>query len=186
MLEQVLVTDKENKRWKVLSSTRTLGRVVDVGTGGHSPDPAGILTTPERSKSVDDERPEDKEYRELAEYSLAAHELIRDVLTQLPIPIHVAQIGEGWDGAIELFALDRVASDLIHDQPLTAFQKALVQRMIVDWLTVYELGALIKMAGPAPWRFAGVRAGITRIVSYGETIGEQLGFEVGLDPDDSE
>lgn len=126
----------------------------------------------------------DKRYQELTEYLMAAYELIRVVLSQLPIPIELPPVNAEWEPLTAIQAAQRTRDELIPAQPIDALDKSLLERSLLDWLTVYDLGGLVKMAGPAPWRLDAMDYGINRIVTFLDQAAESLGIDTN--PPESE
>ncbi|MFB6943205.1 hypothetical protein ACFWGL_17075 [Streptomyces sp. NPDC060286] len=121
----------------------------------------------------------------LAEAAIGGHDFIVALLAELPIPIVVPDIVQATDenpGEC-LEALNR-ALDLIEDEPVSDSVKGAYQHMILDWLGAYEILALIKVAGPAPWRLAVVESLLNQMVTWIEMI-EDPHLDDDLDDDQS-
>ncbi|WHX19814.1 hypothetical protein QFW82_23585 [Streptomyces malaysiensis subsp. malaysiensis] len=115
----------------------------------------------------------DRFYR-LANFAIAAFEYIQAILSDLPIPVAVPDFdpaAEDGNAAETLYSLDR-ARTLIADEPIPDSTKGGLERMILDWLTAYEIIALTKVAGPAPWRFEIAEYALQRIHVMSELLDE--------------
>lgn len=96
-----------------------------------------------------------EEIERLAIAVLDAHQILCAALADLPIPVIVPEMPEELaspnDMGEVLMALDR-AGTLVGDMPLPTSAQAAYRHMILDWLGAYEMVALVKTFGPAPWR----------------------------------
>ncbi|WP_433330004.1 hypothetical protein [Spirillospora sp. CA-294931] len=118
----------------------------------------------------------DDTFDELTRSMAAAFTVIVKLLAQLPIPIEVPPMSEGVP-LESLAALERARSVLVFDQPLPELHQDEIAMIITDWLTGYELGALVSIAGPAPWRLAGMELAVRRIALLLEGLSEALDID---------
>jgi hypothetical protein len=131
-----------------------------------------------------EEDPDEKRYLELVRQMLAAYGLIRHMLVQLPIPIRLPEIEEGWDPDTVLMAVERCRTELIKDQPIGGLHQGLLKRVVLEWLTVYEIGGLVRVAGPTGWRFDAMHYGLRRLVILATQVADAL--DMDLEPPLSE
>lgn len=115
-------------------------------------------------------------FAELAKATLGALAHLVKLLMDLPIPIAIPNPLEADEADVEVlegavFALER-AQDLIDAEPISELRKEYLQRMCLDWFTAYEMVALIKVAGPAPWRFRCVEYALIRYQAHVELLEE--------------
>ncbi|MFY3807627.1 MULTISPECIES: hypothetical protein [Bacteria] len=128
----------------------------------------------------------DRFYR-LANFAIAAFAYIQELLSDLPIPVVVPDFdpaAEDGNAAETLYSLDR-ARALIADEPIPDSTKSGLERMILDWLTAYEIIALTKAAGPAPWRFEIAEYALQRIHVMSELLDEGEPDDESPDDDQS-
>lgn len=115
----------------------------------------------------------DKErFIELGMLVFGAFDLIRELLTGLPIPVELPDIDpgpEGGDRAEVLLSLDR-ARAVIKDEPISTGVKVSYEMLILDWFTAYEMLTLTRVAGPAPWRLDSAEHALTRLELTAEAI----------------
>jgi hypothetical protein len=132
---------------------------------------------------VEDNHP-DKRWDELTEHMLVIYGLICHVLKQLPLPIEIPQLDAEWDAVTAIQALQRTRADLIQAQPIGTVDKGMIERSLLDWLTAYDMGAFIKVAGPAPWRLDTLDYAFNRIITFMDRVAASLGID--LEPPESE
>jgi hypothetical protein len=115
-------------------------------------------------------------YLALAEAIVGAFENIRSFLAQLPVPVTVPDLDpEATDTTKALYGLDRVRQ-LIKAEPISEGHKRAIESMILDWFAAYEVGALYRLVGPAPWRLDAIEHALERLMVSGDTIeNDQLG-----------
>lgn len=123
-------------------------------------------------------------YREAVVMLVATYNMTGKLLAELPIPIRLpeAPIAEAAT-EIGLLALDKAQRHLVPDQPMPDEDKRLVQELIVDWLTAWELGRLLRAQGftVAPWRLEALELAMDRITVYCQEVSKRLGIDLGLD-----
>ncbi|MGI5196561.1 hypothetical protein ACQEVY_23415 [Streptomyces sp. CA-288835] len=110
-------------------------------------------------------------YLALAEAVVGAFAYVASLLEDLPLPITVpdlVQAGEGEPTKV-LVGLNR-ARTLIADEPISHGHKRAFERMMLDWFAAYETLALVRLAGPAPWRLDVAEYALERLVTWIEMI----------------
>ncbi|MET9815310.1 hypothetical protein [Streptomyces sp. NPDC006355] len=107
----------------------------------------------------------------LAEAAVGAYAYVAGLLADLPVPITLPDLVQAVDGEPTecLMALSR-ARVLIEDEPIEEAHKRAYEHMVLDWFAAYEILALTKMAGPAPWRLDVVEFALNRLVTWIEMI----------------
>lgn len=109
-------------------------------------------------------------FLELSEFTMAAHAYLRALLRDLPVPVTVAPFDpKGSDQSEALLGLNR-ARHLIKDEPISDIHKEAYNRLVLDWFSAYEIMALTKEAGPAPWRLDTVEHALHRFTTVAEMI----------------
>ncbi|MFF9215608.1 hypothetical protein [Streptomyces viridosporus] len=118
----------------------------------------------------------------LAEAAVGAYAYLAGLLADLPVPVVIPDLVQAMDSDVEptecLLALNR-ARVLIEDEPISEAHKRAYEHMVLDWFAAYEVLALTKMAGPAPWRLDVVEFALNRMVTWIEVIEED-------EPDDDQ
>ncbi|MFH0246417.1 hypothetical protein ACGRHY_29250 [Streptomyces sp. HK10] len=112
----------------------------------------------------------ERKYTFLGVALLGAHIDLRGILRDLPIPVELPELDEE-NKAEALVGLDR-ARTLIADEPISSSAKRAFQELILEWFTAYEVLALYKAAGFAPWRLDAVEFALSRFVALSEMIEE--------------
>lgn len=94
-----------------------------------------------------------KRLNEATEMMIESYDAIADLLARLPLSVMIPRFAnpEDWDAADALPAVLQ-ARDAARDEPVTDEVRFLVDRVLLDWLAIYEMGCMARMAGPAPWR----------------------------------
>ena len=108
----------------------------------------------------------------IADVALGALEYIRVLLGDLPVPVLIPEINpkrEAEDLPHLVMSIDRVRS-VIQDEPISEARQSAFDRIILDWLTAYEMLALTRVAGPAPWRLDCAEYALYRIAAAGGLI----------------
>lgn len=132
------------------------------------------VTAPDRHPQVDNSTEEtdmaemptpEERFQAAAEMIVTAYALVADYLERLPLPIGIPEMDGTWDARTALPAVQRVRADLLPAQPIGRMEASLYERMLIDWLTAYELGALVRLGGPAPWRLDGIETAVARILT---------------------
>jgi len=114
---------------------------------------------------MDDDQ--DRAFKRLYDASMMmirSYDLIADLLEALPLSIMIPRFAdpEDWESRDALPAIIQ-ARKAAGDEPVSHELRALVDRMLLDWLTCYEMGCLCDMAGPAPWRTDAMVAATLRV-----------------------
>ena len=107
---------------------------------------------------------DDRERYDATEESVfLALEILRMILLDhLPLPISLPDYDpESANYVDTLLAVNR-ARALVWEEPISDRVKATTDRMILDWLTAYEMTAITALAGPAPWRLDSAEYALTR------------------------
>lgn len=112
-------------------------------------------------------------YLRLAEATVGAYAYVAALLADLPVPITIPDLVLAVDGEPTecLMALNR-ARVLIEDEPISKQLQQAFADLILEWFTAYEILALTKLAGPAPWRLDVVSYTLDRAVAWIELIEE--------------
>lgn len=107
----------------------------------------------------------------LAEAAVGAYAYVAGLLADLPVPIVLPDLVQAVDGEPTecLMALSR-ARQLIEDEPIEEDHKRAYEHMVLEWFAAYEILALTKLAGPAPWRLDVVEYALNRLMSWIEMI----------------
>lgn len=125
---------------------------------------------------MDPNDPSDPE--ELIEHLLSgvtsAHRLMADYLRKLPLPIGIPDMDGEWSAAVGLMAIERARVELLQGEPIDDLLAAIYRRLILDWLTAYELMALVTHAGPAPWRCDGIERRIEDMLVAADLIDQMI------------
>jgi len=103
----------------------------------------------------------------LAHRVLDAHQVLRDLLKALPLPVEVPSFDP--EGSVEdtreaLVSLSR-ARDLVWDEPIPEVHRKAIQTLILEWFMGYEELVLTNSAGPAPWRMDAVEYAMSRFAT---------------------
>ncbi|MFE2046377.1 hypothetical protein ACFXAZ_36745 [Streptomyces sp. NPDC059477] len=125
----------------------------------------------------------DKErFLALAEGMVGVYAYIAGLLKDLPIRIVIPDLVKVMDDDRDpkdlLLALNRVRA-AIQDEPISETHKRAFEHLVLDWFAAYEMLALVKLAGPAPWRLDVVEFALNRCVTWIEVIEDD-------EPDDSQ
>ncbi|MFI8531080.1 hypothetical protein ACIGMX_12605 [Streptomyces aquilus] len=112
-------------------------------------------------------------FLELAEGVVGAYAYIASLLADLPVPVIIPDIVRMADGDRDpsdaLLAVQRVRA-VVEDEPISQTLIRCYEHMMLDWMAAYELLALAKMAGLAPWRLDAVEFALNRLVTWAEVI----------------
>lgn len=112
----------------------------------------------------------DDRFDEIVEVVIGAFYYIKRLLLTLPIPVAITDFDPtGDDQFTALLSLDRVR-ELVEDEPISKTAKSAWESLILEWFTAYEMAALVKVAGPAPWRLDSVEYALVRLAALGEAI----------------
>ena len=123
----------------------------------------------------------DKEFRELRMFMLAAYGLLAELLGGLPLPIRLPELDDNWEPVDAVQAIDRARTELIKAQPIDTTTQVMIERALLEWLTVYELGAVIAIAGESSWRLDGIDYGLHRLVIIAGEAGRRLGIDLHIE-----
>ncbi|WP_329338558.1 hypothetical protein OG866_27015 [Streptomyces sp. NBC_00663] len=109
----------------------------------------------------------------LAEGVVGAYAYIASLLSELPVPVIIPDLvlmaDEGRDPTDALLALHRVRA-VVEDEPISEKDRRCFEHLMLDWITAYEMLALAKSAGLAPWRLDAVEFALNRVVTWIEVI----------------
>lgn len=113
--------------------------------------------------------PEEREIRLLIGLT-GAYRLVAEFLRKLPLPVGLPPMDEDWDPLAALAAVERARTELLQEQPIDPLMAKVYGRLTLDWLTAYEVTAVIQEAGPAPWRLDMVEYLIRQMIVASEII----------------
>ncbi|WP_146607417.1 hypothetical protein [Spongiactinospora gelatinilytica] len=103
---------------------------------------------------------------------MTAYEVLGKLMGRLPVPISLP-IPEGPDGPDAVEAITRARAAL-RDQPMDDITRSMIDRMCLEWLTVLDLGAMVRLAGAEEWRLEAMSYGINRCFALAEVVGPRL------------
>ncbi|RBQ21584.1 hypothetical protein DP939_02410 [Spongiactinospora rosea] len=103
---------------------------------------------------------------------MSAYATLGKFMWSLPVPTGLP-VPEGPDGPDAVEAITRARAAL-RDQPMDDITRSMIDRMCLEWLTVLDLGAVVRMAGPDPWRLEAMSYGIDRFFALAEVVGPRL------------
>jgi len=107
----------------------------------------------------------------LAEATVGAFAYMAALLEELPVPVVVPDLVLAVDDEPTevMLGLNR-ARTLIEDEPISDRHKRAYEHLVLDWFAAYETLALVKLAGPAPWRLDVVEFALQRFMTWVEVI----------------
>lgn len=126
---------------------------------------------------MEDDYSPDKRVAQLTKDLVAAYVLLRRFLAQLPIAIGLPEFAEDWDAVTVIPAVDR-ARELVLSEPISQDHAWMIEKLLLDWLTAYELRGLVAMAGPALWRLDAMEFAFQRLTTIADEIASELGIEI--------
>lgn len=105
-----------------------------------------------------------KRFAEASLMMIRAYDLIGDLLERLPLSIAIPRFDdpENWESAQAVPAIIQ-ARAAAGDEPMPPEVRFTVDRMLLDWLTAYEVACMVDNAGPAPWRTDAMVAATVRV-----------------------
>lgn len=116
----------------------------------------------------------------LAELVIAAYAYIAKILGGLPIPIGLPHAIVEDDQAPGIDAIVN-ARELIKSEPLDQFAQTLADRLLLEWLTAYDLLGTTAAFGDEGWRHDAIKRGLNRVAVTGDLLEIRLN-----DPDNGE
>ncbi|MBB2909309.1 hypothetical protein FHS43_000555 [Streptosporangium becharense] len=100
---------------------------------------------------------------ELSIALLGAYTRIGKLLGWLPLPIGIPSIkDENWSGPLAAVAIDR-ARIAMRDLPLERVLAGVMDKLLLEWLTVRDLGVMADALGPDEWRLETMAYGLLRL-----------------------
>ncbi|RCG31945.1 hypothetical protein DQ384_05225 [Sphaerisporangium album] len=117
---------------------------------------------------MEDHHKREYSFDELSAMLVGGYMLISKLLLRLPIPIALPAITEdGLDGVIAVAAVDKARRD-ISALPMDALTAAMMQQVLLEWLTAHDQGLVIINLGEEPRRLAAMTATLTRLTHLGD------------------
>ncbi|MFI6603850.1 hypothetical protein ACIBHX_47105 [Nonomuraea sp. NPDC050536] len=114
---------------------------------------------------------------ELGEILLGGYVLIGKLLSWLPIPIALPPVDvDEFDAVVAVVAIER-ARIAIRDLPLDAPTASMLDRLLLEWLTGFELITVASETGPLPYQVDALAYTLGRLSSLAAVVEPRLQFD---------
>lgn len=112
---------------------------------------------------------------------IVMYKVMAKLFAELPVPISLPEspLTEA-ASEIGLLALDRAQRHLIPDLPVTDEAKYMLQQVVLEWLTAWEMSMLLRDGGftKAPWRLEVLEYALDRMSVCVDDAAERLGLDL--------
>ncbi|GAA5076618.1 hypothetical protein HNP84_007338 [Thermocatellispora tengchongensis] len=109
----------------------------------------------------------------ISENLLGAYRMLEKTLQRLPLPLTLSPLTEDWEPGEALVTLQR-ARTYLEIQPMDELTVSILDKLVLEWFTVYELGGLAQEAGVTPWRLDAAEFGLLRFATLLQVLEERF------------